>query len=101
MGEDSRLSPRRPERIRQVRIALGRGLRGGRLLSFLLRRAGRLGLFLLLLARASVYREPISLSDCFIEEGAQLLSRLEAHLADDNVAVGQGQPRPTLRAGDA
>jgi hypothetical protein len=29
IGEDSRLSPGTPERIRQFRVALGRGLRSG------------------------------------------------------------------------
>ena len=99
MGEDSRVSPGSPERICQLRVALGRGLRGGQLLSFLLRRASRLGFLLLLLARAILYGEPISLSHCFIEEGAQLLSGLEAHVADNDVAVGQENPAPAFVPG--
>ena len=58
-----------------------------RLASFL-RLASRLGLLLLLLARARVHREPIGLQHAFIEERAQLLSRLGAHVADDDVTVG-------------
>jgi hypothetical protein len=61
-----------------LRVALGRSLRGGRFLSFMLCRASRSGFLLVAFAGASVRGEPISLCDCFIEEGAQLLSRLEA-----------------------
>jgi hypothetical protein len=52
-----------------------------------------------LLALASVHGQPISLSHCFIEEGAQLLSGLEAHVADDDVAMGQENPAPAFVPG--
>lgn len=77
---------------------LGRGLSRGRPHSFLLCRGTRLGFLLLLLARARSRSEPIGLSDCFIEERAQLLGSPEPHVADDDVPMGQENTAPTLSA---
>jgi hypothetical protein len=56
-------------------------------------------LLLLFLARASVHGEPIRLSHCFIEERTQLRSELEAHVADDDVAMGQENSAPAFVSG--
>jgi hypothetical protein len=82
-----------------LRVALSRRLSCGRRSSFTLCCGSRLGFLVLLLARPGVDSAAIGLSDCLVQEGAQLLSSIESYIAHDDPALSKNNLAPTLVPG--
>src|SRR5450755_927603 len=97
VAENPPLSSAEP--VFQFVVALGRGIRRRRPCSFALCDSGRFGFLLLSRVRTVIHRTTIGFSYRFVEEGAELVSGVGLHIADDHFALGEENLAPTLLAG--